>query len=437
SFLFLTLSKLFAPPLMAILTPPCVLLLFLPSVMVLVSSLRGFSVGELEVGFYSNSCPDAEEIVRGVVTEAVNSDSTIPAALLRLHYHDCIVRVTLRSSSTFGCDGSILIRDPDDATLEKKSSNHAGVRGFDVIDRAKARLEAECQGVVSCADIVALAARDAVYLVRTASSMNHWVTVSPCVEEVSWQILVCVKQSRGPYYDVPTGRRDGRVSNVSDASHMPDIRESVAVLRAKFAKKGLSEKDLVLLSGNPSTPSSPMHAARSIRYLLPSNLQWRFSSGAHDRNDGVLLPGGQAVQLLQRRRLRPLDQPPVSAGADAAVPCGRGHQRPAAARPRERGGVRHAHTPQHPLRPRGDRIGRQALRRCGDEGHHRLLLGIPKSSAILRQGLRRVHGEDGNGRRAYRLARRGQARLLQIQLSSLYIFFTAMLCEEGRWIMAL
>lgn len=68
-----------------------------------------------------------------------------------------------------GCDGSILIRDPDDASLEKKSSNHAGVRGFDVIDRAKARLEAECEGVVSCADIVALAARDAVFLVQTAS----------------------------------------------------------------------------------------------------------------------------------------------------------------------------------------------------------------------------------------------------------------------------
>lgn len=98
SFLFLTVSKFFAPPFMAILTPPCVFMLFLPSVMVLISSLRGFSVGELEVGFYSTSCPNAEEIVRWVVTEAANSDSTIPAALLRLHYHDCIVRV-LRSST--------------------------------------------------------------------------------------------------------------------------------------------------------------------------------------------------------------------------------------------------------------------------------------------------------------------------------------------------
>lgn len=62
-----------------------------------------------------------------------------------------------------GCDGSILIENGPNA--ERHAFGHQGVGGFEVIEKAKAELETACRGVVSCADIVALAARDSIALV--------------------------------------------------------------------------------------------------------------------------------------------------------------------------------------------------------------------------------------------------------------------------------
>lgn len=161
----------------------------------------------LQRGFYDSNCPDAEDIVRSTVKKYYNNDATIAPGLLRLHFHDCFVQ---------GCDASVLISG---ASSERTAPQNFGLRGFEVIDDAKSQLEATCPGVVSCADILALAARDSVDL------------------------------TGGPSWSVPLGRRDGRISSAADAKALPSPADPVSVQRQKFADQGLSDHDLVTLVG--------------------------------------------------------------------------------------------------------------------------------------------------------------------------------------------
>ena len=105
------------------------------------------------VGFYARTCPKAEAIVRSTVESHLRADISLAAGLLRMHFHDCFVR---------GCDASILIDGPN---TEKTASTNLNLKGQEIIDDAKAQLEAACPGVVSCADILTLATRDSVVLV--------------------------------------------------------------------------------------------------------------------------------------------------------------------------------------------------------------------------------------------------------------------------------
>lgn len=59
-----------------------------------------------------------------------------------------------------GCDGSVLLSSSTNQA-EKDFVSNQNLRGFQIVDRVKSALEKACPGVVSCADILALVARDA------------------------------------------------------------------------------------------------------------------------------------------------------------------------------------------------------------------------------------------------------------------------------------
>lgn len=48
---------------------------------------------QLQVGFYTTSCTLAETIVKDEVQKAFFRDPGVTAGLVRVHFHDCFVRV--------------------------------------------------------------------------------------------------------------------------------------------------------------------------------------------------------------------------------------------------------------------------------------------------------------------------------------------------------
>ncbi|RWR89215.1 peroxidase P7-like protein [Cinnamomum micranthum f. kanehirae] len=168
---------------------------------------------QLSTTFYATTCPNLATIVRRVMTQAVNSEARMGASILRLFFHDCFVN---------GCDASILLDDTGSFVGEQNANpNRGSIRGLDVIDRIKTQVEASCNGTVSCADILALAARDGVFLLR------------------------------GQSWNVPLGRRDARTASQSAANtQIPAPTSSLSTLISMFSAKGLSARDMTVLSGS-------------------------------------------------------------------------------------------------------------------------------------------------------------------------------------------
>ncbi|XP_054819451.1 cationic peroxidase 1-like [Prosopis cineraria] len=184
-------------------------------VLLLLSLVAYSTCAQLTPDFYEKVCPQALPIIRSVVQRAIHRERRMGASLLRLHFHDCFVN---------GCDGSLLLDDTPAFIGEKTAfPNINSVRGFEVVDRIKAAVDKACKRpVVSCADILAIAARDSVSILG------------------------------GPlfHYPVLLGRRDARMASRDAANtNLPPPFFNFSQLVANFQSHGLNLKDLVVLSG--------------------------------------------------------------------------------------------------------------------------------------------------------------------------------------------
>ncbi|CAN6196548.1 unnamed protein product [Urochloa humidicola] len=178
----------------------------------LVAAMLPSGEARLSPDYYRSTCPDVEAIVRTVVAKKVKETFVTVPATLRLFFHDCFVE---------GCDASVIVASRhNDAEKDAPDNVSLAGDGFDTVVRAKAEVEKACPGIVSCADILAIAARDVVAM------------------------------SSGPHWAVELGRLDGLVSkagNVAGRLPGPDMR--VDDLAALFAEHNLTTLDMVALSG--------------------------------------------------------------------------------------------------------------------------------------------------------------------------------------------
>ncbi|CAL4936108.1 unnamed protein product [Urochloa decumbens] len=187
-------------------------LLILAVVGAAVCGLAQPGAADLKVDYYASTCPNVEAIVRGVVQQKLQATIRTAGSTIRLFFHDCFVE---------GCDGSVLIESTPGNQAEKDASDNKSLasEGFDTVQSAKAAVEAACPDTVSCADVLALATRDAIAM------------------------------SGGPFFPIELGRLDGLNSTASSVpGQLPQPNQTMDQLLAVFKAHGLNMSDLVALS---------------------------------------------------------------------------------------------------------------------------------------------------------------------------------------------
>ncbi|XVF54177.1 hypothetical protein PTKIN_Ptkin05aG0159600 [Pterospermum kingtungense] len=172
-----------------------------------------FSESKLSPDYYKTSCPHLEDTIRETVISKQMTNPTTAAATLRLFFHDCMVG---------GCDASVLISSNAFNKAERDADINLSLSGdaFDLIVRAKTALELSCPGIVSCADILALATRNLVNMVG------------------------------GPFYTVKFGRKDSLVSSISSVEgNLARVNTSMDEMIRMFESKKFTVQEMVALTG--------------------------------------------------------------------------------------------------------------------------------------------------------------------------------------------
>ncbi|XP_077210807.1 cationic peroxidase 1-like [Tasmannia lanceolata] len=260
----------------------------------LVSLFPDLSHAQLSVAFYDTTCPSVYDIVKSSVRSAINREKRIGAALLRMIFHDCFV---------VGCDAGLLLDDnlPSIDSEKKVIPNANSFRGFELIDKIKGTIDKSCAGpVVSCADILAIAARDSVV------------------------------ELGGPSWSVPLGRRDARTANRRVAeTDLPSPFADLKDLIRNFSAKGFTAREMVALSGAHSIGMARCLIFRNHLYngtnlepLVASDRKSRCPSNGGDGNLSSIDPqspnrfGNNYYQaLVQRRGLFHSDQELFNGGS--------------------------------------------------------------------------------------------------------------------------
>ncbi|CAB4271050.1 unnamed protein product [Prunus armeniaca] len=195
----------------------------------LIVHMEAKAIDEMSPSFYATSCPKLFPTVKPIVESAIKKEARMGASLLRLFYHDCFVN---------GCDASLLLDDAPNFIGEKNiPPNKNSTRGYEVIDEIKSAVEKMCPGIVSCADIIAIVARDSVSILG------------------------------GPSWGVQLGRRDARATNaiVTNVS-IPLPKANLKELVLRFRGIALKRRDLVALVGAHTLGEAQCHSFRERIY---------------------------------------------------------------------------------------------------------------------------------------------------------------------------